>query len=123
MELAREVIKYIRDKAKGAYTVDKRCEICGSSYLLELHHYYTITYLVHNYMKKLGLKPIDVLLWREAFISAHEKELYEEVATLCHFHHIDRLHTIYGQSPPLETAQRQKNWVKIQREKNGKLAI
>ena len=122
MELTRDLIKYVRDRAKSGYVLADECEICNSNVRLELHHYYSISPLVEKWMFSKKYKPEDVILWRDEFITEHRRELYGESVTLCHYHHIDVLHRIYGQCPNLATAPKQKNWVKIQREKYGKLA-
>jgi len=59
-----------------------------------------------------------IVIWREEFIDDNWAELYEETVTLCHDHHL-KLHSIYGRNPGLHTAEKQKRWVQIQREKNG----
>jgi len=118
MHLKREIIKYVRDGAKRQYTLDKECRICKTIENLELHHYYTISLLVEKWIDKKGYSPENVLDWRDEFTNEHRKEMFEEVVTLCKFHHQERLHNIYGQAPPLSTATKQKNWVELQRKKN-----
>lgn len=118
MHLKREVIKYVRDRTKSQYTIGESCEICKTKDKLELHHYYTISLLVEKWIDVKKYKPEDVLDWRDEFINEHKRELYDEVVTLCNYHHQQRLHNIYGQSPPLNTASKQKTWVRIQRDKN-----
>ena len=44
MDLKRDVVKYIRDKAKNAYEKGTECEICRSKVKLDFH---TITLLAH----------------------------------------------------------------------------
>ena len=59
-----------------------------------------------------------VLAFREDFIEDHHDELYVHAVTLCHTHH-RQLHKVYGRDPGLGTANKQKRWVEIQREKHG----
>lgn len=118
MDLKRDVVKYIRDKAKNAYEKGTECEICGSKVKLDFHHYYTLSPLVHTYIAKNQLDPKNILSFRDEFIDKHREELYKHTVTLCHEHHL-QLHSIYGRNPGLGTANKQKNWVKIQREKHG----
>ena len=121
--LKREVVKYIRDKAKAAYPNKIMCEICQTSEKLELHHYKSISELSAIYIEDNNVDAAEVLTWREDFIIKHNKELYEEVATLCKTHHA-QLHDVYGQHPELYTAKLQKKWIATRRDKyNAKMAI
>ena len=77
--------------------------------------------LLHKWLKdnKITITSADEIMnLREEFIEEHLTEVYDEAATLCKTHHI-RLHSIYGKRPKLETAMKQKRWVKIQRDKHG----
>lgn len=121
-ELKRDEIKYIRDLAKSSYEKANNCYICGSVENLQFHHYYSLTALWNKFKKrcKITIKTVqDILDYREQFKSAHHKEIYEDTVTLCKFHHMDRLHKIYGKSPSLATAEKQRRWVEIQREKES----
>ena len=118
MDLKIDIEKYIRDKAKNKYEKGSECYICGSDVKLDFHHFYTLSPLVHKYVKDKKLLPENILSFREDFIQDHWAELYEHTVTLCHDHHL-ALHKIYGRNPSLATATKQKNWVEIQREKHG----
>lgn len=120
-DLKRDEIKYIRDLAKSSYKKDSVCYICNSVQDLQFHHYYSLTQLWEKFKKKAKIKIAsieDILDYREQFKSVHHREIYEETVTLCKYHHMDRLHKIYGKSPGLSTALKQKRWVEIQRSKN-----
>lgn len=122
-ELKRLEVKYVRDGAKAAYNKDKDCFICGSTEELQLHHYSSVTQLWEKWKKDNNItidNVDDILRVRSGFIEEYKKEIYEEVVTLCKFHHMERLHKIYGKSPALYTAKRQKNWCEIQRLKEYK---
>ena len=117
----RDPIKYVRDKAKARYQKGSECFICGSTERLDFHHFYSLTPLFNKWLKGNSIKMTteeDVLAVRDRFIEEHLPELYDHAATLCHVHHL-KLHSIYGKDPPLVTAEKQKRWVEIQREKNG----
>jgi hypothetical protein len=119
-ELKRDEIKYIRDLAKSSYKKDTECRICGTQENLQFHHYYSLTALWNKFKKKAKIKihtVQDILDYREQFKASHHKEIYEDTVTLCKFHHMDRLHKIYGKSPSLATAEKQRRWVELQREK------
>lgn len=119
-ELKRDEIKYVRDLSKSAYKKGNECYICGTQENLQFHHYYSLTALWNIFKRKakIVIKSVDdILVYREQFKSAHYKEIYEDTVTLCKFHHMDKLHKIYGKSPTLATAEKQKRWVEIQREK------
>lgn len=118
-ELKRDKVKYVRDKAKSKYQKGTECEICGTSELLEFHHYYSVTGLFNKWLAQHPeLEDKYITVWRDDFIAEHQKELYEDTVTLCKGHHA-RLHSIYGKEPSLGTAGKQERWVGIQRGKHG----
>ena len=121
MTLKRDLVKYVRDKAKSQYKKDTECYICGSQENLDFHHYNGLTELLDIWLRKIKLiitEEADILNLRERFIEEHSKELYDEAVTLCHEHHL-QLHPIYGKRPKVVTARKQARWVGIQREKHG----
>lgn len=118
--LLREEIKYIRDRAKAKYNKGTICEVCGTSEQLDFHHYYTMTPLWNKWKKErsLVIRTVDdILAVRDEFISDQHDKVYNETVTLCRTHHA-LLHSVYGKDPSLATAEKQKNWVRIQREKH-----
>ena len=38
MDLKRDLVKYVRDKAKSGYQKETQCFICGETDNLEFHH-------------------------------------------------------------------------------------
>jgi len=119
-KLKRLPVKYIRDFAKSAYEKKDSCEICGTTENLELHHFNGVTNLFNKWCKEKELKINDVediLEYRASFVEDHQKELYEEVATLCKKHHA-KLHSLFGKNPLLTTAQKQIRWVAKQKAKH-----
>ena len=42
MDLKRDIVKYIRDKAKNKYKKGTECRICGEEVKLDFHHFYTL---------------------------------------------------------------------------------
>ncbi len=122
-DLKRLEVKYIRDGAKAAYNKGTECYICGTSDELQLHHFRSLTLLWENWKRKnkITIDTVDdIMEIRDTFVSDHYKEMYEEVVTLCKFHHMERLHKIYGKVPLLITANKQKNWCEKRREKEYK---
>ena len=121
MDLKRDLVKYVRDKAKSGYQKETQCYICSDTENLEFHHFYGMTELLYTWMKvnKLTITSADQIMnLREQFIEEHLIEVYDEAATLCKTHHL-RLHSIYGKRPKLSTATKQERWVEIQRDKYG----
>ena len=116
VDLKRDVVKYIRDRAKSRYEKGSECYICRETENLDFHHFYSLSPLLHKWMKLNRKKAEDVLDWRDEFIELHEDELYTHAVTLCHSHHL-HLHSIYGKNPSLGTAKKQMRWVEIQRNK------
>lgn len=115
-------LKWIRDGAKAKYPKKEYCAICGTTEMLELHHYTGLTNLLEQWQKREGI-PLytdeQVLAIRDRFIAEHEYELYTAVAVLCEEHH-RKLHGVFGKSPLLSTSKKQERWVLIQKDKfNG----
>lgn len=118
-ENKRIAVKWIRDRAKGAYEKQDRCYICGTQHDLELHHVYSITRLLEHWAhrKQLDISTDDsVLEVRDQFIAEHQRELYELVYTLCNKHHV-LLHGVYGKKPQFGTEQKQAMWIEKQKAK------
>ena len=121
MTLKRDLVKYVRDKAKSQYKKGTHCYICGETENLDFHHFYGLTELLETWLKKKRIvitEEDQIISLRPQFIEEHMKELYEDAVTLCHDHHL-RLHSIYGKRPKVVTAKKQQRWVDIQRNKNG----
>ena len=121
MTLKRDLVKYVRDKAKSKYKKDTHCYICGSTENLDFHHFYGLTELLESWLKERDVTvktEEEILELREIFIKENEDKVYKQAVTLCHMHHL-KLHNIYGKSPKLLTAKKQQNWVEIQRKKYG----
>ena len=116
--LKRDIVKYVRDKAKSRYKKGPECYICGRNTQLDFHHFYSLTGLLNKWLKENNLNPQYIQALREDFIDEHEAELYEHAVTLCNMHH-KHLHSVYGKEPSLGTAKKQMRWVNIQREKHG----
>ena len=117
-QLKRDVVKYVRDKAKSKYEKGSACEICGAAEALDFHHFYSLAPLLRNWLRKNKLNPEYIQALRDDFIEEHKAELYDYTATLCHAHHM-QLHKVYGRDPGLGTAKKQMRWVEIQREKHN----
>ena len=117
-KLKRDIVKYVRDKAKSKYAKGSSCEICGATEQLDFHHFYSLTPLLNKWIKDNNHNPEYIQALRDDFIEEHHVELYDHTDTLCHTHHL-KLHSIYGKDPALTTATKQMRWVKIQREKHG----
>ena len=121
MTLKRDLVKYVRDKAKSKYKKEAECYICGSTENLDFHHFYGLTELLEWWMKERNITietEEEILSLREKFIEENQEQVYDHAVTLCHMHHM-RLHTIYGKRPKLQTAKKQQKWVEIQRDKYG----
>ena len=117
-KLKRDVVKYVRDKAKSKYIKATKCYICGEQTRLDFHHYYSLTALLNNWLVDNNLNPDYIQALREDFIEEHHEELYIHTVTLCQRHH-KLLHSVYGKEPSLATAHKQIRWVEIQRAKHG----
>jgi hypothetical protein len=117
-QLKRDIVKYVRDKAKSRYEKGPACEICDAKAPLDFHHFYSLTPLLNQWITKNKHNPQYIQALRDDFIMEHQAELYEHTATLCHMHHL-KLHSVYGKDPALGTAKKQMRWVQIQREKHG----
>jgi len=118
--IKRDEIKYIRDLCKSSYKKDTKCFICESNENLQFHHFYSMTLLWNKWKKENNIiinTVEDILDHRERFKLDHSNEIYEETVTLCKFHHMEKLHKIYGKVPLLSTAAKQKRWCIKMKEK------
>tara|TARA_Y100001951_G_C11240245_1_gene240037 strand:- start:273 stop:665 length:393 start_codon:yes stop_codon:yes gene_type:complete len=119
MSIKRDLVKYVRDKAKSGYDKDDKCYISGEVEDLEFHHYYGLTSLLNKWLRKNKLKintADEIIAVREDFIEEHKNELYHEVVTLTKEWHT-KLHDFFGKDPGIGTVKSQKKWVEKQREK------
>ena len=121
MKFKRDLVKYVRDKAKSQYRKGSECYICGKTDNLDFHHFNGLTELLETWISKNKIiieKEQDILEIREQFIGENYEAGYNRTVTLCHQHHL-RLHSIYGKRPKLITAEKQERWVDKQRHKHG----
>ena len=112
-------VKWVRDKAKAAYDKKDTCYICGTTEDLELHHLASITLLLNNWAEKMSYDistDEGILAVRDEFIETFHKEIYDDVYTLCNKHHV-KLNGVYGKAPELNTADKQRRWIDIQKAK------
>lgn len=116
--IKRDLVKYIRDRAKSAYQKKSQCDICGTTEQLELHHYAGLTELFNFWCRKNNIRintEEDILNVRDRFIEEHQKQLYEDVTTLCKKHHME-LHSLFGKAPIFTSAPAQAKWVRKKHE-------
>ena len=123
-QLKRFPIKYIRDFIKKDYKLRDECFICGSKEKLELHHLLSISELFNKWCIKNKINAIDdvdyIKKLRIDFANDCEEELsHKHLFTLCSTHH-KQLHSIYGQTYSNHLAPKIKNWLEIQKAKNGR---
>ena len=52
MTLKRDLVKYVRDKAKSKYNKGTECFICGVTENLDFHHYSGLTELLEIWLRK-----------------------------------------------------------------------
>ena len=121
--LKRFPIKYIRDFIKKDYKLRDECYVCGTKESLELHHLYGLSELFDKWCTTNKIKKVDTVeiinQIREEFANDEKDKLSNKnLYTLCKNHHV-RLHTVYGQRYANYLAPKIKNWLDIQKEKNG----
>lgn len=112
-------VKWVRDKAKSAYEKKDACQVCGTDEDLELHHLVSVTLLLNKWAaeNKYDISTDDgILAVRDEFIEEHNKEIYQDVYTLCNKHHV-ALHGVFGKSPSLTSAGKQEAWIEKQKAK------
>ena len=119
-DLKRTVYKYLRDGVKSNYTYGPCCQVCGSTEDLELHHPHSFSLMFDKFCEERGITVTtqeEVFAIRDVFYQEYWEELVVDVLTLCNTHH-KALHKVYGNIPPLSTANKQKEWVQRIRDKN-----
>ena len=122
-QLKRFPIKYIRDYIKKDYKLKDKCYICGSKEKLELHHLFSVSQLFEQWCSENKVTEIDtvekITSLREIFaVDCKESLDHHNLYTLCKTHH-QRLHNIYGQNYSNHFVPKIKNWLEIQKDKNG----
>ena len=117
-KLKRDIVKYVRDKAKSRYEKGPDCEICGAKAPLDFHHFYSLTPLLNKWITKNKHNPQYIQALRDDFIMEHQAELYEHTATLMSYAPFKTAFSLRQRSR-LGTAKKQMRWVEIQREKHG----
>ena len=91
MTLKRDLVKYVRDKAKSKYKKEAECYICGSTENLDFHHYYGLTELLEWWMKERGIvieTEEEILALREQFIKENEDQVYNHAVTSVSYTHL-----------------------------------
>ena len=91
MKLKRDLVKYVRDKAKSKYKKQSSCYICESNIDLDFHHYYGLTELLETWLKTekyIIENEQDILALRKSFIDDNWEKVYDYTVTLCHKHHL-----------------------------------
>ena len=76
MNLKRDLVKYVRDRAKSRYKKDVECYICGSKESLDYHHYYSLTELLERWLIKNGFKidsAEEIIQVRDVFIKEQSR--------------------------------------------------
>ena len=121
--LKRFPIKYIRDFIKKDYKLRDKCFICGSKDKLELHHLFSVSELFRKWCEQKKILSIDkveeINEYRVKFSEDCADQLsHDNLFTLCSKHH-KLLHSIYGQTYSNHLVPKIKNWLDIQRLKNG----
>ena len=122
-QLKRFPIKYIRDYIKKDYKLKDKCYICGSKEKLELHHLFSVSQLFEQWCSENKGTEIDtvekITSLREIFaVDCKESLDHHNLYTLCKTHH-QRLPNIYGQNYSNHLVPKIKNWLEIQKDKNG----
>ena len=72
MKFKRDLVKYVRDKAKSQYKKGNECYICGATDNLDFHHFYGLTELLDTWLRKKNItieNEQDILDVREQFIA------------------------------------------------------
>lgn len=122
-DLKRLEVKYVRDGIKNLYRKADSCDICGTSENLQYHHYNSMDLLWTRWKLANKVSPPasaeEIKSLRQLFYKDNWNEVVEDCATLCSMHH-KMLHNIYGATPPLATANKQKAWVVLRNARETK---
>jgi len=81
-----------------------KCFACKSTSNLELHHLYSLSELLNNWLDSNKITNVDTI------------EQASELRELCKAHH-NNLHSIYGQRYSNHLVPKVSKWLNIQREK------
>ncbi len=122
-ELKREAIKMVRDFIKKDYKARDCCYICGSTSNIELHHLFGVSELFNTWLDKNKIRldnTVEQMLELRVQFSIDCAEALDNtnLYSLCSKHH-KILHSIYGQRYSNNMAPKVKNWLELQKVKNG----
>jgi len=116
----RVFVKMVRDKTRKSLVFADACFISGAEVGLEIHHMYTLSSLVNEYLQKKGIVITDEnkLQVRQDFIEAYSEEIKEQTVLTKAWH--KKLHAVFGYKYPNYIVPKVRRWILLQRDKlNG----
>ena len=113
----RLFVKMVRDATRKHLKEADICYITGETTELEVHHLYTLSALVNDYVLKNNIIVTDdnKLEIRAAFIAAHPTEIQEQYVLAKRIH--KKLHVIFGLNYPTHYVPKVLRWMDKQKER------
>lgn len=113
----------VRDFIKKDYKVKDCCYICGSFDNIELHHLFGVSELFNTWVTKNKIKldnTVEQMKELRVIFAQDNAEALgnDNLYNLCKIHHT-YLHSIYGQRYSNAMVPKIKNWIELQKVKNG----
>lgn len=113
----RLFVKMVRDKTRAHLSKDNKCYITGTTEDLEIHHLYTLSALVNDYLTKNDIivtadNKLDI---REDFIREYSDKIQKQYVLTKKMHR--KLHIIFGLKYPNHIVPKVERWIELQRDK------
>jgi len=112
----RLFVKMIRDKTRKSLSKADVCWVTGQVGQLEIHHMYTMSALVSDYLRKHNITITDdnKLEVRDAIIKDEYNRLHEQVVLSKTIH--AKLHSIFGTKYPNYIVPKVRLWLERQKD-------
>jgi len=113
----RLFVKMVRDATRVHLKKADKCYISGETENLEVHHLYTLSALVTEFLEKNKITITDdnKLEVRRQFIDANKDKVQEQYVLTKQLH--KKLHVIFGISYPNHYVPKVKAWMEKQKER------
>ena len=113
----RLFVKMVRDGTRTHLKEADKCYITGETEELEVHHLYTLSALVNEYVQKHNIAITDEnkVEVRAEFIAAHPNEIQSQYVLAKRMH--TKLHVIFGLNYPTHYVPKVLRWMDKQKER------
>jgi len=117
----RLFVKMVRDKTRKSLVKGDNCWVSGAESSLEIHHMYTLSSLVNDYLvnNNIFIDDTNKIQVREDFITSNYSEMHEQVVLHKSIH--KKLHSIFGTKYQNHIVPKVRLWLERQKDKYEQL--